>query len=228
VIEVCLSSNYADYYDSAFHPSGVEFNRNRKRQFQPRSSVFRFLQSLGLRVPIFGTSTEVLRSITQEWMLSRVDVAPGSAESVLPDFCDLISYSPSAHMLSGPMAAVSVEEDCSEFLASEGPGCVVWRYVQVGGRRFWMEMRSLDSWHSRRGDCTVKLLSEDTPGFYPGVPLPIFTIDFIPGRHLYAINFDASPELAGSPVEDVLSPDEVVSEIGSAIEYWAPPPRRSA
>lgn len=107
---------------------------------------------------------------------------------------------------------------CSEYISpGKGSPAIVWRYIQVGIRRFWLEIQHPTDWRATAPGCIARLLYEDDPRYHRLINEPLFAIDFIPERHLYAIGWCAAPLLRGTIIEKLLSPTDIARLIHGAL-----------
>ena len=68
------------------------------------------------------------------------------------------------------------------------------------------------------GDFKIEVIEECPRGYHATITEPLFANDFIPARELYAIDYNIGPKLAGTGIEEILSPDEVVELIRLAVK----------
>ncbi len=221
-----LVSDFHDFYDHCFDGHGPEFRRlttegpNKKDQFA-------LLQAAGFLTPPHGKVKEVggsyweaeNRSVRDVVVYEDLQAHCGQGKRVVRK-CDYafdgnVSRLPTLHALG--------ELFCSAYVASAGPHgywqphgpSVSWRLLQIGPHRFWVEYRSTDDWRSNCGTTVCALIgAEKDVGLYPRLEgYKLFAIDFVIGKHLYAIDFNVAPGLRGTGVEAMLRPRELVKAL---------------
>jgi hypothetical protein len=108
---------------------------------------------------------------------------------------------------------------CSAFVGDPHarPSCSL-RRLQLGRHVFWVEMTSSESWMSNlgEGDNTVVGVELDA-GYHPVIRRPLFAVDFVIGREMYAVDFNTAPGVRGSGVEKVLSGPDACAALERAI-----------
>lgn len=215
-----LRSDFWDYYDHQFSSSGPEFFRL-TRSGPDKRSQFQILKSAGYLVPPHGLVRDVADYWWEEesrWVREVVAyddpfLHRGEGKRVLRardyrwDGClDLLQKVIDLNCLF-----------CSAFL-----GCswtrpsVSLRLLSVGPHRFWLEYRSETDWRSNCGDCSVSVIGvEKNAGRHPVLTYPLWAIDFVLGKEMYAIDLNIAPGIRGSGVERYLSPRDVYLGIES-------------
>jgi hypothetical protein len=93
------------------------------------------------------------------------------------------------------------------------------RRLQVGPHVFWIEYRSNDSWMANIGDGSCEIVGvEKDSGFHPFFKHPLFAIDFVLGKEMYAVDFNLAPGVWGTGIENHLSPSAVVAALEMEIK----------
>ena len=219
---IAIDSDYLDFYDHAFYSpynADIVWERRCSRGMSKRKQ-FAFLEQQGLKTPNHGTVAEVYQKIRKDYFLSK-GLFHKSARNLAAVIVYLDEY---AHRGLGKLR-VSIElaldqypnKYCSEFIQTT-PSCdsVSYRYLQVGKKSFWLRYTGHDSWMSNHAeDVEVECLCANEDKFKFGVDCPVFAIDFIPGRALYAIDFNTAPGFkeTGIPLKDP-------HEIYDLVEEW--------
>lgn len=113
-----------------------------------------------------------------------------------------------------------MEVFCSAFVGNpfENKGCSI-RRLQVGPHVFWVEYKSSESWMSNFGEGTNEVIGvEKNAGFHPVIRKPLFAIDFVLGREMYAVDFNTAPGIRGSGVEKHINCYEVEQALRDAFD----------
>lgn len=220
-----LVSDFNDFYDSAFSSEGTPFVRMSQDGRTPMQ-VLDSLKELGYRVPVYGEVRQVVDEMCYQWFqdVPRLKQGASTTARVLGTLMSVVvfdSLSPQRPRKKRLVPAWQAWESlpnqfCVEYLESPSSG-VSWRYVQIGKRRWWLEFESPSDWRSTCGDYQVLLLGEDAPAYHPAFPYPLFSVDCVPGRHLYTIDFHTAPRIAGTGLENIVTPDEVVELLTEAV-----------
>jgi hypothetical protein len=94
------------------------------------------------------------------------------------------------------------------------------RLLMIGNRPFFMTYRSCDPWRSNCGDVQIEMAHELVGRSISTRPArniqrvlkhPLLAIDFVyHDGHFLAVDLNTAPGLRGTPVQDMLRPEEVV------------------
>lgn len=154
----------------------------------------------------------------REWMFIEGSTGAGRISlRAWEDSTELVLYEGGAQRVPLSVAMeMSPEAYCAEYIPPLEPTiAVVWRYLQVGKRRWWLEYRNPSGWRAEDG--TARILGEEPEAYHPAFPHPMFSLDFVPGQYLYAIGMHTAPRLAGTGIEKLLEPAQVVELLGQAM-----------
>jgi len=202
-----LVSDFHDYYDHAFDLNGVSYKRLSKSGLSKKGQ-FEFLHQNNFLVPPYGKVEEVLGSYwnSETSYVDKVVVYENEFSHRGEDkvLCNEAKAKKYFGMLS------------SAYL----PTCksLSLRLLSIGSYKFWLEYRSNDSWRSNCGDVIISLIGRDGDfGDYKSINEPLYAIDFIIGKELYAVDYNIAPGVAGTGIEKILTPREVVDEISKYI-----------
>jgi hypothetical protein len=106
---------------------------------------------------------------------------------------------------------------CSAFVGSYpkvcGGGSSSIRRLQIGPHVFWIEYTSKESWMSNVGDGDIAVIGVERDAGYHSIRLPLFAIDFVLGKEMYAVDLNVSPGIRGSGVEKYIKPYEVLEAL---------------
>lgn len=225
-----LKTDYRDYYDHWFggsqQPENVFFNRQ-MTQGMDRQSMMRYMRDeLGLATPRFGTVKSVSEQILS---YCRALVGMGLNGDSLEDTARVVVHlDQRAHAGEGKVLMSvrdALEKYTGEFAVEyiqptkTGFG-VTMRYLQVGRRQFWLKYSSDDDWRSNAGEVNVEFIFEakgDVLNVFQPIRHPLFAIDFVIGHKSFAIDFNESPCLKGTGIEDIMSGLEVFDEISGVL-----------
>lgn len=225
-----LKSDFGDYYDWAFGRDGPVFERVGGNTGPPKREQFRLLEQGGFSTPPHGLVPEVLDSWWEgekTWVkhvVAYTDESAHCTEGKVVYGRDQFKTNPCMNCPGGDYYwRERSERDrlyCSAFvgsyhMAASRGGCSL-RRLQIGPHVFWVEYRSTESWMSNYGDgeCFVVGVEKDA-GFHPFFRRPLFAIDFVLGREMYAVDLNYGPGVRGSGVEKILSGPEVVRAVTS-------------
>lgn len=221
-----LRSTFYDYYDGDFGQTGPVFRRVGGNSGPPKREQFRLLEAAGFRTPPHGLVGDVYYSwweAEREWVRAVVAYEDESAH------CGegKVFVSEREIKVTPSMGGNRPDElrrnhlvglYCSAFV---GPryrptSATSWRRLQIGPHVFWVEYRSATSWMSNvDGECEVIGVEMDA-GFHPHIRRPLFAIDFVLGREMYAVDLNYAPGVRWSGVENHLPGPAAVA----AIQAW--------
>lgn len=204
--KVKLKSDFNDYYDHWFdvYNVGLTFERMSTGGMS-RRGMLEYMQSIGIRVPIFGITQEILYSQNKQ-------------PSVVVVYMDEFSHRGEGKVRLTLAEAASEYPDklVIEYIPSyTDMGSKSLRYLQVGDKRFWLEYSSTNDWRSNCGDVSIRILSREPDGYHKKIGLPLFAIDFVEDVKgiLYAVDFNIAPGIKGTGVENILSAMVVAESI---------------
>jgi hypothetical protein len=195
-------------YYSGLANLGIQFHRGHKR---PRAERFKYLESLGFQTPLHGTVVEVVNRIKRGWLLDL------ETHTYSTGCLEVVVY---AGQYKQAMSLDRALEDCpesysSEFIERGKESSLSHEFIQIGNRRWLVEWQSPDHYDSRNTG-VGRILAELEEGYHPQVKLPAFGIEFVPGDHLWAVDFNPAPEIQNTPIADVLTPQEFANLVLSA------------
>jgi hypothetical protein len=221
---VKLISDFNDYYDHCFDNRGAEFRRV-TTDGPNKVELFDLLKKAGFTLPPHGRVVEVMNAY---WDEERRPVRGLVVYDDLQAHCGkgkrLVQTS--RCKWDGCLSRLpELNELCAKFCTAylgvgagyadpRGPS-VSWRLLQISPHRFWIEYTSKDDWRSNCGDCDCSVIGfELDAGPYPKLEAyKLFAVDFVIGKHLYAIDFNVAPGIRDTVVEVVLKAREVVEAI---------------
>ena len=210
-----LSTNYVDYYDSAFDREGVEFKRF-DNGGMPRREMLSYLNSLNFETPRHGLVREVAPQVIRGWhgdyalRLHRVVVytdenAHRGQGKLLVSIADALEQYPDHY--------------CTEYIIPER-SAVSFRHLYVGSRNWLIRYWSDSDWRSNCGEGGFQIIREGIPRFSRKVNAPLWAVDnlAIGVTSGYAIDFNIAPSL--TPLRDILRPGEVYDLICRAVDHY--------
>lgn len=220
-----LKSDFRDYYDHWFAGSGQKADTVYERQSRSgmqRPAMLRYLKSLGVTTPAFGTVRELADRMTSAAQGLPID----TLYELLRDSGDVVIYTdPGAHGGSGKIKlslAAALKQFpnhfASEFIpnTTSGHGQSI-RYLRIGQRQFWLRYTSQNDWRSNCGNVEIEILGEDfssMPQTLMGPSqVPIFAIDFVFSTHMYAIDYNIAPSLMGTGLHELIPAHDIFREI---------------
>lgn len=217
-----LSSDFHDYYDYNFSNNGKIFSRKSKNFGPSKQEQFKILKDFGYKIPPIGKAIDLIDSAWEkENQWNRFLVVYTDPNAHCGEGKILISKKDIGHLhlgMGGYALKVFMLQDSfsSAFLGNPNiRPSVSLRQLHIGKHVFWIEYSSNDSWMSNVGDGKIELVGvEKDTGF--NAKYPLYAIDFVIGKEMYAIDLNIAPGIKGTGIEHVLSGKEVVKEI----EEW--------
>lgn len=227
---IALESDFRDYYDHWFAGSwqkpGIVFNRSTTGGLL-RPAMFQYLEALGLTLPKHGLVKHLYPKL-----LSRIPLEdPSLIVECTKNLLDVVVYTDTqAHAGEGKLL-VNLHDALQHYpnhFASEhipalpnGLGQSL-RYLCIGSRQFWLRYTSADDWRSNCGEVNIEVLCEEQPHTVASlqrnkIQYPLFAVDFVCGRELYAVDFNIAPGIKGTGIEDQLPAQEAYLEIANWI-----------
>lgn len=226
-MKIRLDTDYRDYYDHAFCGSWETPDAVFERQSTgglARPEMLAALACAGLKVPRHGRVRDLAAEMKADW----ADEPPETQDQVSRLFEVVVHADERAHAGEGKIKLSWAEAEAQypeafavEFLPTvAGPGSVSLRHLWVGQRQFWLRYSSTDDWRSNCGEGMIELLCEEAPLTLDEVippfwsRAPLVAVDFLAiGRELYAIDLNTAPGLAGTGIEQKMSPTEVYTQV---------------
>ncbi|MBA54318.1 MAG: hypothetical protein CMK89_07675 [Pseudomonadales bacterium] len=228
-----LKSDFHDYYDHWFAGSwqkpDIEFSRNTTDGLL-RPVMFQRMEAWGLKLPRHGIVKHLHPKLIAEAPVEEANLVKEWARTL----CEVVVYTDtSAHAGEGKFK-VSLSDAlgnypdhfASEHIPALANGCgQSLRYLRIGSRQFWLRYTSANDWRSNCGDVTIEVLCEEKPKtpaeqLLDKVNHPLFAVDFVRGRELYAVDFNIAPGLKGSGIEEHISSQEVYKEISDWLSQY--------
>ena len=220
-----LKSDFTDYYDHWFVGSWQSPSLHYYRftyDDVPRSEIFRWMDERGIPVPYFGLVNDLYKKTVKErW---------GKDSHIFGEVVNFVVYTDEyAHASQGKLLLTANEaiETYPQYFAVEfiptNPLCLglSYRYLRVGRRQFWLRYKSLDSWMSNYGSVEIQYLCEEkkADSFYFD---PVCAIDFITdGIKFYAVDYNKSPRLSRTGIDEVVPAKEVYNWIEEYYEQFS-------
>ena len=211
-----LVSNWRDYYDHAFQIYGddlVDFHRPMRTDMDKRAQLDLLIRA-GQNVPHFGRLGALLE-----------ELQGGQDRFVVYD--DPFAHAGEGKRLIGRTEALQESPDlfAAAYIPHESGRAISWRWLQVGDIPFLLEYVSDDSWRSNCGTVEIRMLqASPMKSVVHSIRHPLWAIDYIPlnrGHTRVAIDFNTSPGLQGTGVEEFLTAGEVVNAIGRALKVFS-------
>lgn len=200
-----LISNFVDYYDHWFDSDGNIFKRV-TTDGMIRGRMFSFLRQRGLSTPIYGVVSHLKNAFYLEdddkivvYIDEKLHCGEGKQLMTLKEAFD-------DKKLQSCL--------CTQYINTDNPFnyAVSYRHLQIGDRAFWIRYVSYNDWRSNCGDGDIELLEEVISMKIPNTPL--YAIDFVEKNGIYyAVDYNISPGIRGTGIEDILPAKEVVNLI---------------
>jgi hypothetical protein len=227
-MKIKLISDFVDYYDHHFcmsfqQPQAVYVRRS--IQGLPRPEIFQYLEQSGYWTPINDYLPNIFQKMGRD------------IESILTK--QIVVYLDQNKHQGIDKIKMSVQEAMQPkyfgFYASEYINSSIlpisYRKLVIGKRSFLLKYRSNHEWKSNCGDVYIDVLKElECEENYSYVP--IYAIDFVETNsqihtpfsnddlnELYAVDFNISPQLDKTGIEEIVSPKQVYKEIVDFYKY---------
>jgi hypothetical protein len=219
---ISLKTNFKDFYDHQFAGSwqkaDIIFSRY-TTDGMDRRSMFMYMKEKGLNVPSFGTVKEV-------YDLLAKDIIPEYRERWLREvFKIVVHLNVFDHCGDGKILLPATEamEKYPNHLGalhvvSVLDGTYSYRLLKIGKRQFTLKYTSNDEWRSNCGNVEVQVIEErkQNESIFDSFDYPIFAIDYIDSMDTTYIDFNISPGLKHTGIEDMMTAKDVYTEI----EEW--------
>lgn len=213
-----LLSNFSDYMDHWYDLDAEYTLRRYSTDGLDRFGQLHLMERNGLTVPAYGTVKQLLMPTATYGSPERRNPRLSKQAERLVVYTDVKAHCAEGKLLLSLDKALKLHPDClaTEYIA-DCPG-VSWRYLQIGMHNFWLECRSTEDWRSNYGEGSWEVIGQGM-GWGPKpfcLKLPLFAIDFVIGKELYAVDFNIAPGVRGTGVEKYLSPKQAVESIKEA------------
>jgi hypothetical protein len=220
---VRLVSDFSDCTDAWFDADGPEFRRV-STEGPGKRSQFALLCAAGFRVPPHGPVKDVTNTWwAEECCWPQLVVAYEDEQAHCGKGKRLLR--PEHYKWDGCVTRIRECDRLNSLFCSAYLGkvpripSVSWRLLQVGYHRFWVEYTSRTDWRSNCGDGNCQVIGvERDAGPHPALPYPLWAVDFVLGKEMYAVDLNVAPGIRGSGVERVVSPRELAASIRAAAE----------
>lgn len=229
--KIGLKSDFRDYYDHWFTPSYQSPKVFLERYAKP---VCCFKENVDSNLNINFKKREQLR------LLDTFEMTPTHGivkELPYTSFKLVVYLDEYAHCGEGKILIDSQEArekypDCyaSFYIESKYGKAISKRLLQIGNRSWWLEYTNHEKdWRSNVGENIEIKIKGETDCFWVNNQrnsdllknYPIFAIDFVEsfcGEYLYAIDFNTSPGLLGTGIEEILYGNEVFKLIAEYLQ----------
>lgn len=207
-MKIQLKSDFNDYYDHQFDLEGEIWERMSTTDMT-RRQMFERMTEMGLVVPPYGTAAGLDTGFPEEMdVVVYIDEYTHRGEG--KRLCPLSEAVDNASYKLASLLIPSLGRQKGTHIES-------FRYLRVGTRIFWMRYKSHDEWRSNCGDVEISLTNPPPRfgEFRDKEPYPLIAIDFVPCIYgaMYAVDYNTSPGLKGTPAEEEMSAEEVANEI---------------
>jgi hypothetical protein len=168
-----------------------------------RQEMLSFLKEHGESTPIFGKVHE-LASLSIQEVVVYTDLFTHRGEEK-----EKLSINQALLLYPNHLA--------SSYLKPDIPSSTV-RRLQIGDYAFWLFYQSKNDWRSNCGEVDIHL-TDFSCSPHPSIHYPLFAIDYVVHHSIYyAIDFNISPQIKGTGIEDLLSPKEIVQLLKESIK----------
>ncbi len=224
--KVKLDSDFIDYYDHYLDVEGELILHRRMASGLNRMEMYKALNMIGLKTPKFGMVAELYKDLgTQNGGVAGLKASGYGKVMELVVFTDI-----NAHAGEGKekMSLDDAREKYpGHFAAQFIPTARTFasrteRLVVAGNHQFWLEYTSKDDWRSNSGDVTITEIDNRYDRGMRGriyeIKAPLYAIDFVAvGHERLAIDFNISPGIKGTPVQDKLTGEQMARTIKDRI-----------
>jgi len=211
-MNVRIRSDFREYYDHAFDLSGMEWFRNSEDDLS-RSSAHNRMRNMGLNVPRSGllNNRKLLREMGNIQVVVYTNEYTHRGEGKL-----LLQLEEAMVDYPGCYASAYIHRP----VAYSQPSSV--RRLRIGSSIHWLEYWSEDTWRSNYSTVDAPV---DIYTYVPGItaniidyePYPMLAIDFVESIYgaWYAIDYNTSPGIGGTPIEGILTPNDIYKEVAN-------------
>lgn len=210
-----LVTDFYDYYDHWFNNNSKKekiFKRLSNDKTFSRKEMFEYLNSNNIRTVHYG----LVKDIAKEYRADR---------RVLVEV--VVYIDEYAHKGEGkckmPLNVANClypNHLCSRYYFNYSTS---YRHLQIGNKAFWLcyMNKNRSDWRSNYGDAFIKILETDK-NTYSLKKYPLFAIDFLEifdketeycSKTYVAMDFNISPQIRGTGIEDILSAKKVFDYI---------------
>lgn len=225
MIKVRLNSDFLDYYDAWFDLESDTVLDRKMVSGPNRIEMYKMLNMIGLKTPKFGMVAELYKDLgTQNGGTSALKSSGYGKMVELVVFTDI-----NAHAGEGKLK-MSLDEARERFpghfAAQFIPTAKTFasrteRLLVIGRKHYWLEYVSNDDWRSNAGDVSINQLDvrfSQHAGTMNEIKSPLYAIDFVAvGSERLAIDFNTSPGISGTPIQDLMSGAQVAGAIKERI-----------
>lgn len=215
-----LVSDFCEAYDYHFNNNGPIFRRVTTDGLN-KPDQFTFLLNAGFSVPPHGLVEDVRN---QWWGQEGIWVDNVVAYDDLNAHCGegkTLLTRQTFHNLGGRQDTGRelyrlCKLFCSAYLGkyTHVRPSVSWRLLKIGPHTFWLEYRSFDDWRSNCGDVDIQVIDVKlNEGPHSTIKLPLFAIDFVIGKEMWAVDFNIAPGIRGTGVERYLSGKQIADAL---------------
>ena len=208
-----LMSDFHDYYDHWFDRKGKTYIRMSKNNIS-RTEMFDILFKNKLNVAPYNK-------------VKNINLRDKYTENIVVYLDEYSHRGKDKELLALDIAKEKYPNKlASKYLSGFTNKCVdnikslSVRLLQIGDYRFWLVYYSTNDWKSNCGDCYINILEYDLYN-YTDINYPMYAIDFvIHNEKLYAIDFNTSPGLKFTGVEEILTGKEIYNKIKDYYKYY--------
>lgn len=216
-----IISPWRDYYDVWADGRGRILQRTGGNSGPLKREQFQILENAGWLTPLNGYYPDII----DEWWAEESQEIKNTVV-----YIDELAHCTEGKILVQVDKEVSPDEwlktfaihynhYASAFVGDPNIPGESWRRLQIGPHVFWIEYRSNSSWMSNDGEGTCDVIGvEWNIGYHHSIRLPLFAVDFVLGREMYALDFNTAPGIRGSGVEKILSGKDCHDAIERALE----------
>ncbi|WP_242248813.1 hypothetical protein [Bacillus cereus group sp. BfR-BA-01328] len=202
--EVKLITNFHDYYDHHFDGSGVPFLRKHDMGMN-RPQMLDYMSSKGIKTVPYGYLHEMAKKY------------PLYTEVVV--YTDISKHQGEGKVRMSLIEALEtypIDTLCTLLCGNLGES---WRVLNVGRRKTILDYHSKVDWRSNVGDVEVTVVDcwsrmSSFEGILDPYEFPLVAIDYVKdGNELLAVDLNVAPQLKGTGMEDLVTPEKVVNEM---------------
>jgi len=202
-----------------------------------RIEIFKFLELHGYELPRHGTVKEISELYPNRW-IGFAEGMSCDEPSYIPEFdtwkyVEVVVYTDiNSHRGEGKIK-MRLDEAMEKYPNNFASFYIFnwstsYRHLQIGEKSFWLMYHSnRRDWRSNCGNVNINILSQNI-GYHKSIKYPLFAIDFVlktdPDFYLkykgqykgerkdtyLAIDFNISPGINGTGIEEILKPNEIV------------------
>ena len=216
--KVKLITDFRDFYDHWFDMDGVPFERMSRNNIS-RSEGLQRLSAMGLQVPNWGKASALEKTVFPGTLL----VVCHDQYAHRGEEKEKLQAVEAAEQYPDDLAMVYIVPPLADEYLTRGSKRHSYRYLRIGVCPFFLMYESDDTWRSNCGNVQITYCQRPKflEGFQDYERFPMLAIDFVVSyTGLWAaIDYNTSPGLRYTPIQEEASGEQIVEWIKAWYEY---------